>query len=36
MSNALAIYEACQKTTVQMRMFTGEEREKLNELLEDY
>lgn len=33
---ALAIYEACQKTAVQMRMFTGEEREKLNELLEDY
>lgn len=36
MSNALAIYEACQKTAVQMRMFTGKEREKLNELLEDY
>lgn len=36
MSNALAIYEACQKTTVQMRMFTGEEREKLNELWEGH
>lgn len=36
MSNALAIYEECQKTAAQLRMFTGDERAKLNELLEDY
>lgn len=33
---ALAIYEACQKTAAELRMFTGDERAKLNELLEDY
>jgi hypothetical protein len=33
---ALAIYEECQKTAAQLRMFTGDERAKLNELLEDY
>lgn len=33
---ALATYEECQKIAVQMRMFTSEERERLNELLEDY
>lgn len=33
---ALAIYEECQKTAAQLRMFTPGEREKLAELLEDY
>lgn len=33
---ALAVYEACQKIAGQLRMFTGEERAKLAELLEDY
>lgn len=33
---ALAMYEACQKTAIELRMLTGAERAKLNELLEDY